>query len=737
MGRTSSDRRGSKESRPPTADSSMQQSMADTMGRTSSDRRGSKESRPPTADSSMQQSMTETMGRTASDRRGSKESRPQAVQQSIGESMGRTASESRGSKEHRPPTTDSSMQQSMTETMGRTSSERRGSKESQPTAGPSEVSMSGAPSDRSGNSSSLPAADEASMGRTDSKGRPALRHTTKRHATISSGGSMIATPALLPSVQPPVPFAKFATPTAQGDALATLSTAAAESSAEVPSRKPAFRRSNEGLPAAAVAASRRQSEEATASQPSSRSGSKKATLGGKVLQGAETLAQRLISSSLMPSAAADSGGAATPGGQTSRSQPRPAQQPKPASPRPAAFQRSPTRQGEEQAAFADLGSEQDGEQRAASKRMGSKPSNLQAELQKLGADSVQEAGRLSVKERQATKERLVICTLAYRAADAFIWSHRGNSSNVDMLLQHLHRDAEAGLAGLRAALQLQSFAADGNASQLEADKKKANRRFTAAVFGVDYTVADSSCATLDELHKINRFWTSIDLDCSGEVDFAEFLCFFGRLQEGRLPGMLFVSYLVGSFIDEGHVRGRGCTKNDMLKLLYLDATEDDLTVMGANLLPAPPLLDMDTRLDLLTTFQYCRPDSQGLISVDDLVEADLLTPQMKSNIIFSKRNVKISCEDFVELFCPAGFLPHQGSTEACSSVGEALQRLSFKQLDGWVLKEEYAARLRAIVERQRCSNEDEDESDEVQTVVRHERKRSKLARKMTRQLLDI
>merc|ERR1719335_1840266 len=127
---------------------------------------------------------------------------------------------------------------------------------------------------------------------------------------------------------------------------------------------------------------------------------------------------------------------------------------------------------------------------------------------------------------------------------------------------------------------------------------------------------EQRCGSRDEVVQLHKVWTQMDEDGSGDVEFEEFLSFFSRSKADRLLGMRCVKYLVGNMKphDEEAEDGDepdGCRIEDMMRLIWLKASQDDIKKMMQWFREAefqndrsttPPLLPKRKRREVLENF---------------------------------------------------------------------------------------------------------------------------------------
>jgi Ca2+-binding EF-hand superfamily protein len=214
-----------------------------------------------------------------------------------------------------------------------------------------------------------------------------------------------------------------------------------------------------------------------------------------------------------------------------------------------------------------------------------------------------------------------------------------------------------------------------------------------------------SMGSMEDVAKFVDFWLQIDEDDSGDIDFDEFLEFFAKSKHDRLLCMKCVKFLLGSdarnSIATGSRKGkRGtCTRDDIMKLLWLQAKPKDLEVMnqmfdlhrtmGARV-KTPPMLPDKKRKQLLGNFNFLDRNStlgqQGLITYQDMMEAGFIDSEMMEELR-AKHDQNgqgvINEQDFLEMLCPYGCRAHEDIKEMINKddMQIRLVYLDARQLD--------------------------------------------------------
>lgn len=213
---------------------------------------------------------------------------------------------------------------------------------------------------------------------------------------------------------------------------------------------------------------------------------------------------------------------------------------------------------------------------------------------------------------------------------------------------------------------------------------------------------EQSRGTREEIFQLYQVWSQMDEDGSGDVEYQEFLNFFSRNKADRLLGMRCVKFLVGSGgmpNSEGEVNdGSGCTIEDMMKLIWLEAKQDDILVMlkwfreaafNQKRVSTPPLLPKKKRRELYENFRYLDREGTGKITYRDLVDSGLVDEEMAQDLMRrydTDGSGDLDGEEFLELLCPNGYRAHAGVREAVDHHGAQLTYISNSWFTGWTVE---------------------------------------------------
>jgi len=202
--------------------------------------------------------------------------------------------------------------------------------------------------------------------------------------------------------------------------------------------------------------------------------------------------------------------------------------------------------------------------------------------------------------------------------------------------------------------------------------------------------------TEDEVMQLHSIWNQMDEDGSGDVEFQEFLSFFSRSKADRLLGMRCVKYLVGNLKEqEDEDEPDGCRIEDMMRLIWLKATADDIKKMmqwfreaefRCDRVQTPPLLPKMKRREVLENFPAIDRDGRD-ISFDDLVDSGLVdesTAKALRNQYDPEDNNRIGEPLLLEMLCPNGYRAHRSVRTCSDATGQPLIHVSSGFYTGWV-----------------------------------------------------
>eukprot|EP00746_Dinoflagellata_sp_MGD_P003167 gnl/MRDRNA2_/MRDRNA2_106158_c0_seq1.p1 gnl/MRDRNA2_/MRDRNA2_106158_c0~~gnl/MRDRNA2_/MRDRNA2_106158_c0_seq1.p1 ORF type:complete len:516 (+),score=101.78 gnl/MRDRNA2_/MRDRNA2_106158_c0_seq1:176-1723(+) len=210
---------------------------------------------------------------------------------------------------------------------------------------------------------------------------------------------------------------------------------------------------------------------------------------------------------------------------------------------------------------------------------------------------------------------------------------------------------------------------------------------------------EQSRGNKDEIFQLYQVWSQMDEDGSGDVEYQEFLNFFSKNKSDRLLGMRCVKYLVGSGERDGDAgEGGGCTIEDMMKLIWLEAKQEDIHLMlkwfreaafHQKRVPTPPLLPKRKRRELYENFRWLDRAGTGKITYRDLVDSGLVDEEMAQDLMRkydTDGSGDLDGEEFLELLCPNGYRAHSGVREAVDAHGAQLTYISNSYFTGWTVE---------------------------------------------------
>lgn len=214
---------------------------------------------------------------------------------------------------------------------------------------------------------------------------------------------------------------------------------------------------------------------------------------------------------------------------------------------------------------------------------------------------------------------------------------------------------------------------------------------------------EQRCGTREEVVQLQAVWTQMDEDGSGDVEFQEFLNYFGKSKADRLLGMRCVKYLIGALKDEGDEdeKPQGCGIEDMMKLIWLKAQADDISKMmeyfreaafETERSPTPPVLPPKKRRELIENFPKIDiPDRP--FTIDDIADTglvdDTVIKDLKNKFACNSKDV-ITETLLLEMLGPHGYRAHRDVKKCFNADGEPLVHVSTGAFTGWLPVEKAA-----------------------------------------------
>lgn len=210
---------------------------------------------------------------------------------------------------------------------------------------------------------------------------------------------------------------------------------------------------------------------------------------------------------------------------------------------------------------------------------------------------------------------------------------------------------------------------------------------------------EQRCGTREEVVQLQKIWNQLDEDGSGDVDFNEFVNFFGRTKADRHLGYQCVRVLIENRCttdDEGQAT---CKVEDMMKLIWLKAGEKEISLMmgwfreaefDRDRVKTPPVLPPRKRRAILDNFPpragYCPP---GFMNWMDVKASSLMTETMLHELkekCDPGQIVFIEEDKLLEVLCPNGYRAHNGVTRTVNKEGLPLIFVENEERKGWVVK---------------------------------------------------
>jgi len=252
------------------------------------------------------------------------------------------------------------------------------------------------------------------------------------------------------------------------------------------------------------------------------------------------------------------------------------------------------------------------------------------------------------------------------------------------------------------SLRLLVFGAVGNEGMRPSDKRI-------------HWMFEEGRGTVEEVQKLAKLWFQIDDDNSGDIDFSEFVDFFAKCKADRLLCMRCAKSLLGQdargILEGGHISKSAsaakCTREAMMRMIWLKATEEDISLMNQifdvykimlDRVTTPPLISKKKRRQLLENFNYLDTEKHGIIKYQDMWDGGLVDEPMMNELRAKYDRTgrgTINQDEFLEMLCPFGRRAHERVAEMHISEEEVIQKVyidcgeldEHEDFSGWLLGE--------------------------------------------------
>jgi len=210
----------------------------------------------------------------------------------------------------------------------------------------------------------------------------------------------------------------------------------------------------------------------------------------------------------------------------------------------------------------------------------------------------------------------------------------------------------------------------------------------------DEASGEGRYGTKEEVMQLHKVWCQMDEDGSGDVEFHEFLSFFSKSKADRLLGMRCVNYLVGKArVDGIDERDAGCTIEDMMRLIWLKARDEDIEKMlywfreaefKREQVPTPPLLPKRKKRAILANFPGINWEDSNAVSFAELLATSLIDEntmrEIRDHADVSSCG-SLSQEALLEM---NGYRAHRKVNTATDKQGRHIVYMSNEFFTGWV-----------------------------------------------------
>jgi Ca2+-binding EF-hand superfamily protein len=242
-----------------------------------------------------------------------------------------------------------------------------------------------------------------------------------------------------------------------------------------------------------------------------------------------------------------------------------------------------------------------------------------------------------------------------------------------------------------------------------------------------FQIFEQRRGTQAEVQTFVEQWMDLDKNRNGEVEFGEFMEYFAKRSADKLLGMRCVRFLIGSLDKEGDGEGEddrwhgggppatpgarrkskgslrvGCTKEEMMRLIWLQASDSDIAEMAtmfdlyklrmASVVPLPLLSKKKSR-ELVESFQDLDREGRGLVAFSEMSESglvdDVMARELKSSYDKDGSGT-FDLDKFCEMLCPFGYRAHERVDKAIDKSGRTMHfvrcPLGESAFEGWILE---------------------------------------------------